>query len=189
MSTNEIFDSHRHDFYNLARTEGLNTSRGETFVKQIDEPPLWSFVSQLDFLNQYDIATRNRVLIHAAVTIFMEMRSAHSNRSGNYLRMISIDNWWEWTPDLGKVIENDGSKWLLQPRFWVGNLDDPAVARFRVFEGKSTPSQFTRSALPAGLQDSVYEWYSPTYNNDDPLLVEHVYINPPGNPDIGLIET
>jgi hypothetical protein len=110
--------------------------------------PLYSRLSQIQFLDDLSVVDQNRQLIRAMVrqldrvrTHFLEHPRASSAR---FLTLVSIAGWWV-DCELGGVC-TDGTSEIIRPNLWIGNLDHEAMKNFRLYGPTSRCAAFVAEA-------------------------------------------
>jgi hypothetical protein len=167
------------EFARLLAEEGLDDLSQFLTAETFEEVPLFSRYAQIDFLGDLDTARRNILTIRFAVAHLgsiqryaRERRAAAPGRQPDpCLRMVTVTDWWDYGDD--GVEYNNGTRDVLSPHFWVGDLGSPKMAAFRMHPPDSAYSAFVRSALEGVPSVALHEGWS---SDDRDRLLSRVYI-------------
>ncbi len=166
------------DFNDLLMAEGIYDPATFSYTEVFDEVPIYSRLDQLDFLDGMSVAERNRLLVLAAV--------AHLDRITSYfasvvvsgeapdpcIRLVSVTGWWIDHEGGGGEC-TDGTKEILRPHIWIGNVYAERMRTFKVRSGRSACAGFVESALD-DARHAVYE--SPPDDDDERWCPTRVYV-------------
>ncbi|QIS15363.1 hypothetical protein F5544_37685 [Nocardia arthritidis] len=171
----ETDDRYRRYFDDLFHEEGWHDLSPIMHVKTFDELPMYSRLDQLGFLEGLSIEDQNRLMIEAATIRLSEIREIECRRQAErdgYLHMVSVTGWWDRS--VGGLEINDGTKWLLCPNYWVGNMDAPEMQGFCMEVGRSPATEFVDAAV-RGECEIFDSWYR---RLDAEPYIARVYICP-----------
>lgn len=163
----------------LLDQEGLADPALFAEVEVYDEVPLYSRLSQLQFLAGLPIQEQNRQLVRTAVRHLDRIRENRLRHSSvvdkRVLRLISVTGWWVDAERDG--ICTDGTSELILPNFWLGNLDDERMKDFKLYLPTSRPAIFVSEALST----SEYQVFESALTESTMWCPMRVYVGFPGD--------
>ena len=180
------------EFEELLADEGHDCLDLYVHSDTFDEVPLYSRLTQVDFLGELPFAARNEALVRAAVRqqlkIIDRARVLLSEAAfREHLYLVSVTGWSD-EPDEeegGRQPEmSSGFAWdrhLLVPHFWVGNMGAEAMAKFAVQPGATAASVAVSAALGDDPAVGVYEGWATL--GSEPVL-RRVYVSCPQGYDV-----
>jgi hypothetical protein len=143
------FDSH---FQRMLERQGISDpavfGRADTF----DEIPVYSRLSELEFMSSLPIIDQNRLMIVAATRHLVkicEYRDSSPRIDTDAIVVLSMTDW--WIDDDQEPRCNDGTIEHIVPRFWIGNLAHPDMKEFRFYPPRSNSAEFIIRTV--GLSD------------------------------------
>lgn len=136
------------NFDALLADEGLTDPAVLVPVDVFDEVPLYSRLTQIDFLANLPVVEQNRTLLRAALRHLDRVREhvrAHSQaNTACVLRLVSVTGWWVDQENGG--VCTDGTSEILVPNFWIGDLDHERMRGFRLYRPASRCATFVQQA-------------------------------------------
>lgn len=141
----------------LLGEEGLTDPAVFAGVEVYDEVPLYSRLSQIEFLADLPVVERNKQLIRAAVRHLDRLRAhflGNPETVHGVLRLVSVTGWWVDLEQGGLC--TDGTSEIIRPNFWVGNLGNDRMKDFRLHLPTSRCASFV-SAIVKHASHRVFE--------------------------------
>ncbi|MEU0092189.1 Imm15 family immunity protein [Kribbella sp. NPDC006257] len=130
-------------FQRMLERQGLSDPTGFRQVETFDEVPVYSRLSELDFMSSLPIVDQNRLMILAAarhlITIGEDLDSLPESDPA-LIVLVSMTSW--WIDDDRAPRCNDGTIESITPRFWVGDLAHPDMKALRFHPPRSNPAKF-----------------------------------------------
>lgn len=163
-------------------------------VNTFDEVPLYSRLTQVDFLDQLPFPARNEALLRAAVRhelkiIETAQRILPETDFRERLFFVSVTGW-EDDPDEDQAGEQSTasfrSAWdrqLLLPNFWIGNMSAEAMGEFAVRAAATVESEAVSTALGDDPAVGIYEGWATMAG--EPFL-RRVYVACPQGYDVSV---
>ncbi|MGI4895213.1 MAG: hypothetical protein ACRYF3_08890 [Janthinobacterium lividum] len=148
-------------FEKLLTDEKLTDMRQFGRIDVIDEPPLFSRLSRIDFLSGLPLAEQNRQLIRAAVWHYERTCSylaKHPDQtSPDILNLVSVTDWWVDHPQGGGEPNTNGQVDLLRPHFWLADLSHPDLSAWHVRKPRTMCGAFVQEVLDHSTDYEVFE--------------------------------
>lgn len=132
----------------LLAEEGLLDPAVLSSVESFDEVPLYSRLTQIEFLASHPVAEQNRLLIQAALRhldrVRAHVRKGPPARFRHLLTLVSVTGW--WVDQEGGGVCTDGTSEILCPHFWIGDLEHEKLRNFRLYQPTSRCAAFVQRA-------------------------------------------
>ncbi|MDX6253105.1 MAG: hypothetical protein QOF10_6465 [Kribbellaceae bacterium] len=160
MISDQEFHSH---FQGMLERQGLSDPAAFRQVDTFDEVPVFSRLSELDFMSSLPIVDQNRLMIVAAtrhlIKICEYLDSLPKSEPG-LIVVVSMTSWWIDDDRASRC--NDGTIENIVPRFWVGNLAHPDMKAVRFYSPRSSPAEFVIQTVGLNgfevVESRIEEW-------------------------------